>query len=63
MTLLTLMVMCGEYKRLTHSVGFCCEPTHDPIGRESTEYLGLTVGGICVCKACHDEFYYGEERG
>lgn len=49
--------ICGEITALTHAVGYCCGPTHDEIGTKSTEYKGLIVGGMPVCKRCHDEFY------
>lgn len=52
-------VMCEQDKRLDHAVGYYCEPTHDPIGSVTTEYSdGGIVGGMCVCKQCHDSFYY-----
>jgi len=51
--------MCEQYRRLNHAVGWYCGPTHDEIGSQSTEYRGpdATVGGMCVCQPCHDEFY------
>jgi hypothetical protein len=50
--------MCNEYKRLDHAVGYYCGPTHDPIGSITTQYVGGgIVGGMCVCKECHDTFY------
>lgn len=50
--------MCGRLEYLTHAVGWYCGPTRDPIGSVSTEYVGGgEVGGRCVCKGCHDQFY------
>lgn len=50
--------MCGEYRRLDHAVAWYCGPTHDEIGSVTTEYNdGGIVGGMCVCKRCHDGFY------
>ncbi|MEO1503162.1 MAG: hypothetical protein AAFU68_02940 [Pseudomonadota bacterium] len=53
--------ICGKWGDWRNAVGFCCEPTHDEIGSESSVYPGLIVGGRAVCKACHDDFYYGAE--
>jgi hypothetical protein len=55
-------IMCGEYRRLDHAVAYYCGPTHDDIGSISTEYVSGTdepaiVGGMCVCKTCHDRHY------
>lgn len=51
-------LMCEDYKRLDHAVGYYCGPTHDPIGSVSSEYNdGGIVAGRCVCKECHDDFY------
>lgn len=50
--------MCGNYRRLNHAVAWYCGPTHDEIGEVTTEYSdGGIVGGMCVCKSCHDEHY------
>lgn len=49
--------MCDQERRLDHAVGWCCGPTHDEIGSMSTEYRDTPVGGMCVCKSCHDQFY------
>lgn len=50
--------MCGLERRLDHCVGWYCGPTHDEIGSITTEYRdGGRVGGMCVCKECHDRFY------
>lgn len=55
--------MCEQEKRLDHAVGYYCEPTHDPIGSVTTEYAdGGIVGGRCICKECHDNFYYPKEK-
>jgi hypothetical protein len=48
--------ICGRETRVTHSVGYCCGPTRDEIGSDSTEYPGTEVGGMPACKSCHDEF-------
>lgn len=54
--------MCGKLRRLDHAVAWYCGPTHDEIGSVSTEYVGdggkpAIVGGMCVCKGCHDRHY------
>lgn len=49
--------ICDEETFLTHSVAFCCEPTHDEIGSESTTYPGHIVGGMPACPSCHDRHY------
>lgn len=50
--------MCGQRKRLDHAVAWYCGPTHDEIGTVTTEYTdGGIVGGMCVCKSCHDKHY------
>jgi hypothetical protein len=49
--------MCGQWRTLSHSVGWCCEPTRDDIGTMSKTYPGIEVGGRTVCKSCHDQFY------
>jgi hypothetical protein len=49
--------MCDQYRRLDHAVAWCCGPTHDEIGSMSTEYRDTEVGGMPVCKSCHDTFY------
>ena len=52
--------LCGEWQAtgLRHAVAFCCEPTHDEIGDESSVYPGHTVGGMSCCKTCHDNHYW-----
>lgn len=55
--------MCGHHRRLDHSVGYYCGPTHDEIGSVTTEFTdGGIVGGMCVCKMCHDAFYGVESQ-
>ncbi|MGA0564125.1 hypothetical protein ACO2RV_16900 [Ancylobacter sp. VNQ12] len=50
--------ICEKYKRLDHAVGWYCGPTHDEIGSITTEYSdGGVVGGMRVCRECHDGFY------
>ena len=54
--------MCGQERRLNHAVAWYCGPTHDEIGAVSTEYRSTDgepaiVGGMCVCKECHDRHY------
>lgn len=50
--------MCRNYRRLDHAVAWYCGPTHDEIGSVTTEYTdGGIVGGMCVCKQCHDDHY------
>lgn len=49
--------ICEAPTPLTHSVAFCCEPTHDEIGSESKTYPGHIVGGMPACKPCHDRHY------
>lgn len=50
--------MCGHLHRLDHAVAWYCGPTHDEIGAVTTEYTdGGIVGGMCVCKQCHDGHY------
>lgn len=49
--------ICGEETPPTHSVAYCCGPTHDEIGAESREYPGHIVGGMPACKSCHDRHY------
>lgn len=49
--------ICGNETPPTHSVGYCCRPTRDEIGSDSSEYPGTEVGGMPACKACHDAFY------
>lgn len=50
--------MCGNWRALDHAVAWYCGPTHDEIGSITTEYNdGGTVGGMCVCKECHDRHY------
>lgn len=50
--------MCHTDQHLTHAVAWYCGPTHDEIGSVTTEYNdGGEVGGMCVCKACHDQHY------
>lgn len=61
--------MCGEMSILSHAVAYYCGPTHDEIGSVSTEYTSCDgqpaiVGGMSVCKPCHDGHYdlAAEER-
>lgn len=54
--------LCGEVKQCRHCVPFYCEPTHDPIGSVSTQYVNADgspaiVGGMVCCKECHDQHY------
>lgn len=49
--------ICEAETPMTHSVAYCCEPTHDEIGSESSVYPGHIVGGRAACKPCHDRFY------
>jgi len=49
--------ICGCETPPTHSVGYCCGPTRDEIGSESSEYPGHEVGGMPACQPCHDKFY------
>lgn len=54
--------MCDRLRKMTHAVGWYCGPTHDEIGSVSTEYRSCDgtpaiVGGMPVCKECHDGFY------
>ncbi len=54
-------LMCDGYRRLDHAVAWYCGPTHDAIGSVTTEYTdGGIVGGMCVCKSCHDQHYSTE---
>jgi hypothetical protein len=60
--------MCDQYKRLDHAVAYYCEPTHDEIGSVSTQYTSTDgkpaiVGGMCVCKGCHDIHYQIDQTG
>lgn len=49
--------ICECETRLGYYVGYCCGPTTDPIGAQSTEYPDLEVAGMPVCRQCHDAFY------
>jgi hypothetical protein len=55
--------MCGQFRPMTHAVGWCCGPTKDPIGSASSVYCDRAtdepyeVAGRSVCKPCHDTFY------
>jgi hypothetical protein len=49
--------ICGEETPDKFAVAYCCGPTHDEIGNESSEYPGHEVGGMPSCKACHDLHY------
>ena len=51
--------ICGCETDLRYCVAYCCEPTHDEIGEESSMYPGTIVGGMPACKKCHDEHYGG----
>jgi hypothetical protein len=55
--------MCGQERVLDHAVAWYCGPTHDEIGSISTECRSTDgqpaiVGGMSVCKECHDRHYY-----
>lgn len=52
--------MCGEERRLDHAVGWYEGPVPDDIG--TVLWHGGEVGGMCVCRACHDR-HYGTVRG
>lgn len=47
--------MCGGWRRLDHAVGWYEEAVHDDIGTVLPH--GGEVGGICVCRECHDRHY------
>jgi hypothetical protein len=49
--------ICGAETPLTHSVAYCCGPTHDEIGSMSSEYRDTEVSGMPACKDCHDRHY------
>ena len=54
--------MCDQMQILDHAVAYYCGPTHDEIGSISTEYTSCDgkpaiVGGMPVCKRCHDRHY------
>ncbi|KXF89774.1 hypothetical protein [Phaeobacter inhibens] len=49
--------ICGKETELGWCVAYCCEPTHDEIGAESSVYPGSEVGGMAACKPCHDKHY------
>ena len=54
--------MCDQMQILDHAVAYYCGPTHDEIGSISTEYTAsdgqpAIVGGMPVCKRCHDTHY------
>jgi hypothetical protein len=49
--------ICDEPTPLRYAVAYCCGPTHDEIGEESSEYPGTIVGGMPACKRCHDQHY------
>ena len=55
-------IMCHRDRVLDHAVGYYCGPTLDDIGSISTEYKSTDgqpaiVGGMSVCKDCHDRHY------
>lgn len=59
--------MCEQERILNHAVAWYCEPTHDEIGSISTQYTSsdgreAIVGGMCVCRECHD-LHYGVASG
>lgn len=56
-------VLCEKYRRLNWAVGWYCGPTRDEIGKPSTEYQGPDniVGGMCVCRECHDSVYHNDD--
>lgn len=47
--------ICGQHKRLGHAVGWYESPVQEDIG--SILPHGGEVGGMCVCKECHDGHY------
>jgi len=49
--------MCNQWRKLDHAIAWCCGPTHDEIGSMSSEYFQTEVGGMGVCKECHDRHY------
>lgn len=49
--------LCDTVGDHRYAIGWCCGPTKDEIGSESSEYPGHIVGGMTVCKPCHDSFY------
>lgn len=57
--------MCDQFRRLDHAVAWWCGPVHMEIGHQFTAMDGSeqTVGGMCVCKACHDQHYPEEANG
>jgi hypothetical protein len=51
--------ICGEERRLDHAVGWYEGPVHEDIG--TVLWHGGEVGGMRVCRACHDR-HYGDVR-
>jgi hypothetical protein len=51
--------MCDQERRLDHAVGWYCEPVPENPGETHVLPNGeaVTVGGMRVCKPCHDSFY------
>ena len=51
--------MCGEWKQMSHGIGWYCGPVHHDPGERFTLPKGEEVeaGGMTVCKSCHDRFY------
>jgi hypothetical protein len=53
--------ICGRHKRLGHAVGWYEGPVQEDIG--SILPYGGEVGGMCVCKDCHDRNYATKQKG
>lgn len=53
----TICCICGDECPIKFSVAYCCGPTHDEIGSQSSEYADTDVGGAPACKRCHDRHY------
>jgi hypothetical protein len=47
--------MCEHERVLDHVVGWYCGPTRLDLGAKLAN--GDEVGGRCVCRRCHDQFY------
>jgi hypothetical protein len=47
--------MCERERLLSYAVGWWCGPRQEDIG--STLRNGEEVGGMTVCKDCHDQLY------
>jgi hypothetical protein len=50
--------MCEQERQLDHAVGWYCGPVKLDLGTRLPN--GDEVGGMRVCRLCHDEFY-GED--